>query len=711
MGVPWKFPRDRLTAVTNLTNKRKTSSMEGANRRARGDGAQLENALQGAFPRVLYLPLSLQVLFRRDISASVAKHKQTSFYALGDHRPIHVDEFMARQKERQNPPGIMVTDSAAAQEKAAIPENKTDEEKSSKSLHLKSDPDDDLQGIDIVFDAEESEPDDKLPFPQPDDNLHQPASVVVEQNSPRSIVEETESEVNETGQFSPLGTPVASNADENAQSEFSSRMSVSRPELPLAREPSISSDRKFSDQYEDTKNFPPRTSSVFVSPAAAVSSGVGASAFTKASPSSVQAAVDSRMPLNFYSRSTGQQSGVTPPNVGSQGYFDPKLQPPLPPTPPPVTMSSFLSQSADRIVSQSSPFVNSMIDVQPHLPPGFHVQAEYLSGASAPVTSSPLPDSKFGRTSLSSPGGSVRPLPPLPPTPPPYTISLSNLSSLKNLTSQTPVYNQSVGTNELQQTSLAHSGDVRPGNATASGPILTTYPPPPLAPPLLFNRQGSVPVSLYGSGSAPYHNEKLPSISQHLPAIHSIPSVTQLQPLQPPQLPRPPQHLRPLVPASPQSEQSVPLLQSPLHMQMQMQMQMQPPQMLHQPQVSPAHAYYQTQQQESVSHSLQQQQIEHSLSQAPQQQGDIATHQQDSGMSLQDFFRSPEAIQSLLSDRDKLCQLLEQHPKLMQMLQRDWAISKWNISGIMATFWLLVFLPVEYETHRDHYCLRATNAL
>jgi len=252
------------------------------------------------------------------------------------------------------------------------------------------------------------------------------------------------------------------------------------------------------------------------------------------------------------------------------------------------------------------------------------------------VTSSPLPDSKFGRTSLSSPGGSVRPLPPLPPTPPPYTISLSNLSSLKNLSSQTPVYNQSVGTNELQQTSHAHSSDLRPGNVSASGPILTTYPPPPLAPPLLFNRHGSVPVSFYGSSSAPYHNEKLPSISQHLPAIHSIPSVTQLQPLQPPQLPRPPQHIRPIVPASPQSEQSVPLLQSPMHMQMQS------PQMLHQPQVSPSHVYYQTQQQEN---SLQQQQIEHSLSQVPQQQGDIVTQQQDSGMSLQDFFRSPQAIQ------------------------------------------------------------------
>ncbi|XP_060204343.1 protein virilizer homolog [Lycium barbarum] len=691
----WECPenlRDRLTQ-TSLTSKRKISSMEGPNRRARGDNASAENAIQGAFPRgsvpttVPSGPTRRDTFRQRKPNTSRPPSMHVDDYvarersADGSNNPnviavprigstsgrppsIHVDEFMARQRERQNPPGIMVTDSAAVQEKTALPENKTDAEKSSKSRHLKSDPDDDLQGIDIVFDAEESEPDDKLPFPQPDDNLHQPASVVIEQNSPRSIVEETESEVNETSHFSQLGTPVASNADENTQSEFSSRMSVSRPELPLVREPSISSERKFNDQYEDTKNFPPKTSTAFASPATAVSSSVGAFAFTKSSPSSVQAAVDSRMPPNFYSRSTGQQSGVTP-TVGSQGYFDQKLQPPLPPTPPPATMSSFLSQSADRIVNQSSQFVSSMIDAQPHLPPGFHVQPEYLSaGASATVTSSPMPDSKFGRTSLSSPGGSVRPLPPLPPTPPPYTISLSNLSSLKNPISQTPVYNQSVGTYELQQTSLAAS-DVRLGNLSASGPILTTYPPPPLAPPLLFNRHGSVPVSPYGSSSAPYHNEKLPSISQHLPSIHSTPSLTQLQPLQPPQLPRPPQHLRPLVPPSPQSEQSVPLLQSPLHMQMQMQS----PQMLHQAQVSPAHVYYQTQQQENVSHSLQQQQIEHSRIQVPQQHGDIVTQQLDSGVSLQEFFRSPEAIQSLLSDRDKLCQLLEQHPKLMQMLE------------------------------------------
>ncbi|XP_078432538.1 mRNA methyltransferase EMB2016 isoform X2 [Wolffia australiana] len=43
--------------------------------------------------------------------------------------------------------------------------------------------------------------------------------------------------------------------------------------------------------------------------------------------------------------------------------------------------------------------------------------------------------------------------------------------------------------------------------------------------------------------------------------------------------------------------------------------------------------------------------------------------QQDPGLSLQQYFSSPEAIESLLNDRDKLCQILEQHPKLVQMLQ------------------------------------------
>lgn len=250
-----------------------------------------------------------------------------------------------------------------------------------------------------------------------------------------------------------------------------------------------------------------------------------------------------------------------------------------------------------------------------------------------------MPDLKFGRTSLSSPMESTRPPPPLPPTPPPY----SGNSSLTNSTSQSPQYFQTVGSSELQQTSGAPliNGIV---NLSASHSMLTSYPPPPLMQPLLF-RPGSMPVNLYGNSLVPHHGDNLPNVSQNIPismpSVQPIPTLTQLQPLQPPQIPRPPpQHLRPSVPSSPQSEQGISLLHGSL------QIPAHSSQVLQQPQVSPGHVYYQTQQQESVSQSLQQQQADRSqrILHLP---GDGTSQQQDSGMSLQEYFRSPEAIQVL----------------------------------------------------------------
>lgn len=171
----WECPenlRDRLTQ-TGLTGKRKISSMEGPNsRRSRGDGISAENAIQGAFPRGSIPTIVPSGPTRRDtfrqrkpntsrpppmhVDDYVARERS----ADGSNNPnviavprigstsgrppsIHVDDFTARQRERQNPPGMVVSDSAAAQEKAALPENKTEAEKSSKSRHLKPDPDDD----------------------------------------------------------------------------------------------------------------------------------------------------------------------------------------------------------------------------------------------------------------------------------------------------------------------------------------------------------------------------------------------------------------------------------------------------------------------------------------------------------------------------------------------------------------------------------------
>ncbi|KAK4482102.1 hypothetical protein RD792_011543 [Penstemon davidsonii] len=695
----WECPenlRDRLTQ-TGLPMKRKVSSLDGSNRRARGDNAVAEASAQNIFSRGSVPVTTPSGPTRRDsfrqrkpntsrppsmhVDDYVARERNAdgsyssnviAVPRIGSSsgRPpsIHVDEFMARQRDRQNVGGVAITD-AATLVKPNAQDSNIDAEKSSKPQQLKPDLDDDLQGIDIVFDAEESEPDDKLPFPQPDDNLQQPASVVVEQHSPHSIVEETESDVNESGQFSRLGTPLASNMGENTP-EFSSRMSASRPEVPLTREPSVSSEKKFSDQAEDSKSFPIRTPSAIDSSGIASNSGVASSVYMNTP--SVHFPIDSRTPRNLYSKANLQQSGSVPLGSGGpQGFHDQRFtsnQPPLPPMPPPPTVSPVLSHNMEPIASQSQ------------FPPGFHVQhiyflfvhylhffymnevnlflpilqvqSEYMSmvasNSKSQGTSSALPDPKFGR---SSPGGNTRPPPPLPPTPPPYSTNSSPLSSLKNSTSQSPQYFQNVGNSELQQTSVAPS-------------MLTSYPPPPLMQPMLF-RPGSMPANLYVNSFAPQHGDNLHSISQNLhmslpPSVHQIPNLTQLQPLQPPQIPRPPpQYLRPPVPASPQLEQGMSMSQGSLQMPAQQQPKV----------VSPAHVYYQNQQQENVSHSLQQQQIDRSQRNMNPPPNEGTSQQQDPGMSLQEYFRSPEAIQSLLSDRDKLCQLLEQHPKLMQMLQ------------------------------------------
>jgi hypothetical protein len=136
-------------------------------------------------------------------------------------------------------------------------------------------------------------------------------------------------------------------------------MSVSRPEMPLTREPSVSSDKKFFEQPDDAKNTI-KTSAGFDSISAASTSG-----FPHQIP------VDSRMPpQNFYMKNSLQHSS------GSRGLYDSKIplnQPPLPPMPPPA-MSSMIPQNHDPGPTQSSPYVNAGTEVQPPLPAAFQVR-------------------------------------------------------------------------------------------------------------------------------------------------------------------------------------------------------------------------------------------------------------------------------------------------------------------------------------------------
>lgn len=673
----WECPEtlpDRLTQ-TNLAAKRKVPSMDGPARRARGESFQADISSQNTFSRGVAQSAVSSGPTRRDafrqrkpntsrppsmhVDDYVARERNVEGVtnvisvpragSTGGRPPsIHVDEFMARQRERQNPSATVVGE-AVGHQKYASPVKPADTEKSNKSKQLKTDLDDDLQGIDIVFDGEESDPDDKLPFPQLDENLQQPAPVIVEQSSPHSIVEETESDVVDSSQFSQMGTPLGSNIDENAQSEFSSKMSGSRLDMSLTRESSVSSDRKYVEQVDDLKN-------VQAKPAGRYDSGASNASFPMSpynnpSTTSMQLSSDSRMvPQNFFIKNSPQHGGI---GTGSQGLYDQRFlpnQPPLPPMPPPPTVSSVISHAADSVPSQSSSYVNSPAGI--HRPAAFQVQSDYSSPFNNGSTSSgPVPDSKYSRSSVSSPGGPNRVAPPLPPTPPPFASSQYNLPSVKTSVSQPSIYNQTgIGATELSQASIA-----------ASGARLSSYPNPPMLS-VGFSRPASMPLTMFGNTPNQQQTENQPNMLQSVsvsPAsFQSMHSVTQLQPLQPPQLPRPPQPpqlLRPPVQALQQLEQG---------MAVQSSVQMHQLQMLQQSQVPSMQTYYQTQQPQ-FSHEQQQQQVDYT-----QQPGDSQSQQQaDAAMSLHEYFKSPEAIQSLLSDRDKLCQLLEQHPKLMQMLQ------------------------------------------
>ncbi|KAK8690351.1 hypothetical protein V6N13_089044 [Hibiscus sabdariffa] len=638
----WELPETlpgRLLQ-TALPTRKKLQPTDSSNRSARGDNSVAEITNPTAFQRGLGPPTASSGTTRRD---SFRQRKPNTS------RPpsMHVDDYVARERSvdgvaNSNVIAVQRTEGAAsgaetaAQSKNSAPINGSDNEKVNKSKQLKSDLDDDLQGIDIVFDGEESETDDKLPFPQPDDNLQQPAPVIFEHSSPQSVVEETESDINENSQFSHMGTPLASNADENAQSEFSSRMSVSRPEISLTREPSVSSDKKYFEQSDDSKNAGSiKNSSGFDS--VANISGFSAPVYSNVPATSVQLPADSRMtPQNFYPKSNAQYGSNIPVASGSRGLYEQKVppnQPPLPPMPPPPTI--------------------------------FPVQSDYLSSVSgSPLMQSSLPmsESKFMRTSIPSPSGTTRPPPPLPSTPPPFASSPYNLASLNTSTSQPALYNQSgMGKTELPQGSIGPTIDARLPTSAAG---LASYPPPALMQSLVFNRPPSIPVTPYANSPGLQQGENPPpSILQNpsIPqsSIQSMHSLTQLQKLQRPL--QPTQHLRP-------SMQSLQQLEQGVSSQTPVQMQIQSLQMLQHAHVAPFNPYYQPPQPEfsAAQHQLQ---VELVQPQAPPQAGGTSQQQQDSGLSLHEYFQSPEAIQSLLRDREKLCQLLEQHPKLMQMLQ------------------------------------------
>ncbi|CAN8260343.1 unnamed protein product [Cochlearia groenlandica] len=623
--LPERLPQSSLPA------KRKLPTLESSSRRAKGENSSVDIPTQSSGQRGLGSVSLPPAPTRRDtfrqrkpntsrppsmhVDDYVARERSVdtggnsnaitiSRAGSSSGRPpsIHVDEFMARQRERGQNASTIVVGESVVQVKNDTPAREN-EEAAGKPKQFKADPDDDLQGIDIVFDGDECEgPEDKLPFLQPDENLMQPAPAMIEQNSPHSIVAETESDANGSGQYSHMGTPLTSNVDENAQSEFSSRISVSRPEMSLHREPSITSDRKFVDKAEETRKMAPLKSA-----------GISESGFVPAynmPGSSGQNLIDPRVgPQGFYSKSSHHHTGHIHGGFNGRGVYDQKMMPNQPPLPPgaPPSASPVMPHSSDSHSNQSSPFISH---------------------------------------GTQSSGGPIRLMPPLPSGVPQY--SSNPYASLPSRTStvQSFGYNQAgAGTTEQQQSGSAI--DHQSGNLSVAGTGMILYPPPTLMQSSGYSRPSSLPVPFYGNPSHQGGDKQQSMLP--VPSIPQMPSM-QLSQLQRPM--QPPQHVRPPMQISQQTEQGVSIqnpFQIPVHqMQMMQQTQVQP--------------YYHPPQQQEIS-QMQQQAVQ------GQQGPGTSQQQQDSGMSLHDYFKSPEAIQSLLSDRDKLCQLLEQHPKLMQMLQ------------------------------------------
>ncbi|WOL04309.1 hypothetical protein Cni_G13030 [Canna indica] len=697
----WECPDSSLDRqLPTLSGKRKLALSEGSSKRAR-DSLGPETVGSGAFSRGLGIngvssgptrrdtfrqrkpntsrPPSMHVddyvarernIDGASIGLSMGSSSQRGISSSGRPPSIHVDEFMARQKERQNSMSTTVGD--ASQYKNLAHASPSHSGKQDKPQQMKTDLDDDLQEINIVFD-EESESDDRLPFPQPDENLCPP--VVIGESSPSLVAADTEGDADETTRLSPLDSPSAIR-DGSLHLNILGRQLASRSEIPVPQEVNGSSEifvgmvgeNSSCEQSEESKYVSPNAGSriPFIHPSTKFTGFPLHTHNVSSAPSSMQP-----VPSSSLYRSSSPQRGADG-SVSSRSHDKlrvPMNQPPLPPMPPPAAVSAQIAETAQ---NHSLHFLNSARDMQPPVPSGYPLRALELQSDNAPSTSNssfsnaqPGHDSKFSwnmvsgsrlHTEAFTSSTSVRQVPPLPPVPPPFSAAI-NQSPTVFSGSQAPF--SSHISNVGSHTSLASAlGNTNFGVLSASAASLASYSLPSFTPSLLMNRPPSV-TGTFLNAQTLQNGQNLPNLSQTFSGSQS--TLPRPPPPQP-QMPRPAQ--QPIPPNQLSQTLSEAMLQ-----QNSIQIQVNPLQVSQQFQVPHLQFYYQTQQQESALQSIQPipEQVQQ-LTQNPQ--ADHSSQQQkDSGMTLQQYFSSPEAIQSLLSDRDKLCQLLEQHPKLMQMLQ------------------------------------------
>eukprot|EP01018_Ginkgo_biloba_P030944 Gb_24781 [translate_table: standard] len=572
----WECPDsspDRPT-MPSLPLKRKTASVEGSNRRQRGDGvgsgAGVETTATSSFVRTGGPTVSSSGQTRRDTfrqrkpntsrppsmhvddyvarernndgmssSSNVATSAQRASSTGGRPPSIHVDEFMARQRERQQPPASAGGDLQQPVQ-TLPPETESNVDKSSKSRQMKVHLEDDLQEINIELDVV-SETDDVFP---PSDDC-QPAPVILpEENSPDSLVDDTEFNANNSAQFVP-GSKEMSEAlvDGNNSASLVSREPVTQSESGILRHGSVTSD-KGQGKHSTSTETPFRQEQFdnrMPNSVPITSKGYEAVATSKTPPSPLpfydHGSVGEQRPMPLPAlpqRPSQSQASPGPVVTVPQPHFEqkgPVRAPPLPRLPPPPIVASGISpQMIDASPSHASPYVHSVRDVQPPLPSGLPFQAFESSSSSAASSMAgreqrPAAPKDYYKEGIGS-SMSMTTAPPLPPSssrsvlegplrpPPPlhfhsehpHPVSYSSvapaipprslLDTLSGVNTSTPWAGVSSTARISDEITASSSGSGRPP------PPLPPTPPPPVLQAALQTSNVQPVSSLYIQTSA-----------------------------------------------------------------------------------------------------------------------------------------------------------------------------------------------------------------
>ncbi|KAH9287987.1 hypothetical protein KI387_032104, partial [Taxus chinensis] len=598
--------------------KRKTVSVDGSNRRQRGDGVGsvggAEATATSSFVRTGGPTASSSGPSRRDtfrqrkpntsrppsmhVDDYVARERNNDGMSSSSNvvtvpragstggRPpsIHVDEFMARQRERQQ---LVASASGDLQQPVQTPPPETEStvDKVSKSRHMKTHLEDDLQEINIELDVV-SESDDMLQFPQSDDFLPSAPASLRGASSPDSLADDAEFNTGSAQHFIHDSKETLVNSIEGINPATGvSREPVTRSDGGIPRHGSLTGDRgqgkqivsgempfhqeQFNTRMQNTMpvslqgyetlsmSKPPETLLQF---------------YDQRSVSGVMQTVAEQGSMSLTSlhhRSSQSQPGPGAMLTVSQAYFEQKAlahAPPLPPLPPPPAVpSGSTPQRVEAGNVLASSYMHSTRDVQPPLPSGLPFHA-FDSSVSGPVPSLPGRDQKYTapkdyfKDGVGS-GMNATSAPPLPPTgsrgqlevplhqPPSLQFHHehprpASYGSIALATPPRPLFDSisGVSTSTTPWVGVASTTRVSDEN------IASGRPPPPLPPmPPPFSTPPALQTSVQASSVQPVSGMYIQSTpAAPLPPLTSSSSAPQSHPL-------PPAFVPPLPPGRPMS--------------------------------------------------------------------------------------------------------------------------------------------------------------